>query len=149
MLDSNHGRQDKDKQPKPRKVSAKCWLAANFPLKVQHLLPLMDLMSHANKHFAKVPPSLHPRPLPAGVGDEPPPPPDAVSGARLHLASVRSGPRSSSNRLHTTASLATAVGCEIISGAPASEPSCCGCSSWQRVATTASLAPLHNHSLLS
>jgi hypothetical protein len=44
----------KEKEPKARKVSAKCWLAANFPLKVQQLLPLMDLMSHANKHFAKV-----------------------------------------------------------------------------------------------
>lgn len=44
----------KAKEAKARKVSAKCWLAANFPLKVQQLLPLMDLMSHANKHFAKV-----------------------------------------------------------------------------------------------
>jgi hypothetical protein len=85
MLDSNHGRQDKDKQPKPRKVSAKCWLAANFPLKVQHLLPLMDLMSHANKHFAKVRVRPGPNPNP-----NPSPNPNSALGARRGKGAVGS-----------------------------------------------------------
>ncbi|KAK3270775.1 hypothetical protein CYMTET_20842 [Cymbomonas tetramitiformis] len=42
------------KQSKPRKVTARCWLAENFPLRVDQLLSLLDIMSHANKHFSKV-----------------------------------------------------------------------------------------------
>jgi hypothetical protein len=54
---AKHGQSSKQappKDPKPRKISAKLWLANNFPLKVKQLVPLMEVMSHANKHFAKV-----------------------------------------------------------------------------------------------
>jgi hypothetical protein len=42
------------KEPKPRKITARCWLAEGFPLKVDDLLPILDVMSHANKHLKKV-----------------------------------------------------------------------------------------------
>jgi hypothetical protein len=42
------------KEAKPRKITARCWLAKDFPLKVDDLLPILDVMSHANKHLKKV-----------------------------------------------------------------------------------------------
>ena len=43
-----------EKPPKPRKVSARCWIARDFPLRADDLAPILDVMSHANKHLKKV-----------------------------------------------------------------------------------------------
>ena len=42
------------KEAKPRKITARCWLAEGFPLTVDDLMPILDVMSHANKHLKKV-----------------------------------------------------------------------------------------------
>ena len=39
--------------PKPRKVSARCWLADGFPVSVEALNPILDIASRANKHLKK------------------------------------------------------------------------------------------------
>lgn len=39
---------------KGRKISAKCWMATKFPMSLRQLLPVMDVIGHANKHLAKV-----------------------------------------------------------------------------------------------
>ena len=41
------------KDEKPRRVTARCWLADEFPMSVDDLLPILDVMSHANKHLNK------------------------------------------------------------------------------------------------
>ena len=41
------------KDEKPRRVTARCWLAHEFPMTVDDLLPILDVMSHANKHLNK------------------------------------------------------------------------------------------------
>ena len=43
-----------EKTPKPRKVTARCWIARDFPLRADDLAPILDVMSHANKHLKKV-----------------------------------------------------------------------------------------------
>lgn len=39
---------------KGRKLTARCWMAQDFPMSLQQLLPVLDVISHANKHVAKV-----------------------------------------------------------------------------------------------
>ena len=39
---------------KGRKISAKCWMATKFPMSLRQLLPVMDVIGHANKHLARV-----------------------------------------------------------------------------------------------
>ena len=41
------------KDEKPRRVTARCWLAHEFPMTVDDMLPILDVMSHANKHLNK------------------------------------------------------------------------------------------------
>ncbi len=36
-----------------RKLSARCWMAENFPMSLQQLLPILDIVGHANKHVAR------------------------------------------------------------------------------------------------
>lgn len=43
-----------DVKKKGRKISAKCWMATKFPMSLRQLLPVMDVIGHANKHLAKV-----------------------------------------------------------------------------------------------
>lgn len=42
------------KPGKPRKITAKCWMAASFPMSLRQLLPILDVIGHANKHIRKV-----------------------------------------------------------------------------------------------
>ncbi|KAK9802714.1 hypothetical protein WJX73_010521 [Symbiochloris irregularis] len=43
------------KVPKqPRKMTAKCWMAANFPISMRQLIPILDIVAHANKHLGRV-----------------------------------------------------------------------------------------------
>lgn len=42
------------KDSKPKKLTGRCWMAENFPMSLRQLLPLLDVVGHANKHFAKV-----------------------------------------------------------------------------------------------
>lgn len=39
---------------KGRKISAKCWMAQKFPMSLRQLLPVMDVLGHANKHLARM-----------------------------------------------------------------------------------------------
>ena len=39
---------------KGRKISTKCWMATKFPMSLRQLLPVMDVIGHANKHLARV-----------------------------------------------------------------------------------------------
>ena len=43
-----------DVKKRGRKISAKCWMATKFPMSLRQLLPVMDVIGHANKHLAKV-----------------------------------------------------------------------------------------------
>lgn len=43
----------------PRKLSAKCWMAANFPMSLKQLLPILDIVGHTNKHLARVGKFMH------------------------------------------------------------------------------------------
>ncbi|KAL3142410.1 hypothetical protein ABBQ38_002745 [Trebouxia sp. C0009 RCD-2024] len=43
-----------DMKKRGRKISAKCWMATKFPMSLRQLLPVMDVIGHANKHLAKV-----------------------------------------------------------------------------------------------
>lgn len=43
-----------DVKKKGRKISAKCWMATKFPMSLRQLLPVMDVIGHANKHLARV-----------------------------------------------------------------------------------------------
>lgn len=36
-----------------RKLSARCWMAEDFPMSLQQLLPILDIVGHANKHVAR------------------------------------------------------------------------------------------------
>ncbi|CAD7700140.1 unnamed protein product [Ostreobium quekettii] len=38
-------------QAKPKKFTGRCWMAENFPMSLQQLLPLLDVVGHANKHL--------------------------------------------------------------------------------------------------
>lgn len=42
------------KEPKPRKVTARCWLAEGFPIRADDLASILDVASRANKHLKKV-----------------------------------------------------------------------------------------------
>ena len=35
-------------------MTARCWIARDFPLRADDLAPILDVMSHANKHLKKV-----------------------------------------------------------------------------------------------
>ena len=37
-----------------RKITARCWMAEEFPLSLQQLSPVLDVIGHANKHVARV-----------------------------------------------------------------------------------------------
>ena len=37
-----------------RKITARCWMAEEFPLSLQQLTPVLDVIGHANKHVARV-----------------------------------------------------------------------------------------------
>lgn len=37
-----------------RVLRARCWMAQDFPMSLQQLLPLLDVIGNANKHMAKV-----------------------------------------------------------------------------------------------
>ena len=37
-----------------RKLTARCWMAEEFPLSLQQLSPVLDVIGHANKHVARV-----------------------------------------------------------------------------------------------
>lgn len=37
-----------------RVLKARCWMAQDFPMSLQQLLPLLDVIGNANKHMAKV-----------------------------------------------------------------------------------------------
>lgn len=39
---------------KGRKISAKCWMAQKFPMSLRQLLPVMDVIGHANKHLGRM-----------------------------------------------------------------------------------------------
>lgn len=39
--------------PKPRRVTARCWIARGFPLRVEDVSPILDIASRANKHLKK------------------------------------------------------------------------------------------------
>ena len=39
--------------PKPRRVTARCWLAEGFPVRVEDVSPILDIASRANKHLKK------------------------------------------------------------------------------------------------
>ncbi|GMH32202.1 hypothetical protein BSKO_00036 [Bryopsis sp. KO-2023] len=45
---------DKNKKGKARKLTGRCWMAEDFPMSLQQLLPLLDVVGHANKHLGKV-----------------------------------------------------------------------------------------------
>ena len=48
------------KSPKqPRKLSGRCWMAANFPMSLQQLIPILDIVGHTNKHLARVGKFMH------------------------------------------------------------------------------------------
>ena len=38
----------------PRKVTSRLWMAHDFPLSLHELLPVLDIIGHANKHIQKV-----------------------------------------------------------------------------------------------
>jgi hypothetical protein len=42
------------KAKKPRYFKGRCWMASDFPMSLRQLLPLLDVVGHANKHVAKV-----------------------------------------------------------------------------------------------
>lgn len=42
------------KPKKPRYFKGRCWMASDFPMSLRQLLPLLDVVGHANKHVAKV-----------------------------------------------------------------------------------------------
>ncbi|GAB4821203.1 hypothetical protein N2152v2_008249 [Parachlorella kessleri] len=46
--------QQQQKQPAPRKVAGKCWMAQDFPINLRQLLPLLDVIGNANKHVGRV-----------------------------------------------------------------------------------------------
>lgn len=35
-------------------MTAKCWMAANFPVSMRQLIPILDIVAHANKHLGRV-----------------------------------------------------------------------------------------------
>lgn len=37
-----------------RNVQARCWMAQDFPLSLQQLLPILDVVGYANKYLQKV-----------------------------------------------------------------------------------------------
>jgi hypothetical protein len=39
--------------PKPRRVTARCWIARGFPLRAEDVSPILDIASRANKHLKK------------------------------------------------------------------------------------------------
>eukprot|EP00803_Ostreobium_quekettii_P004166 evm.model.scf_1272.2 EVM.evm.TU.scf_1272.2 scf_1272:8841-12435(-) len=55
---SMNGTPDVDKgqkaQGKAKKLTGRCWMAEDFPMSLQQLLPLLDVVGHANKHLGKV-----------------------------------------------------------------------------------------------
>eukprot|EP00210_Caulerpa_lentillifera_P000558 g539.t1 len=49
-VEESHG----DKKTKGKKLSGRCWMAEDFPMSLQQLLPLLDVLGHANKHLSRV-----------------------------------------------------------------------------------------------
>ena len=47
------GREAK-KPRQARKMSGKCWMAAGFPMSLGQLIPILDIISHTNKHLGRV-----------------------------------------------------------------------------------------------
>ena len=43
-----------EKKVKPKKLTGRCWMAENFPMSLRQLLPLLDVVGHANKHLGRV-----------------------------------------------------------------------------------------------
>ena len=35
-------------------MTAKCWMAGNFPMSMRQLIPILDIVAHANKHLGRV-----------------------------------------------------------------------------------------------
>jgi len=48
------GQERKAAPKKPRMVTSKLWMAEGFPMSLHDLLPIMDIIGHANKHLKKV-----------------------------------------------------------------------------------------------
>lgn len=36
-----------------RTITGRCWMAANFPMSLRQLLPILDIVGTANKHLAR------------------------------------------------------------------------------------------------
>lgn len=53
-LQAHQDTQSVKKDSKPKKLTGRCWMAENFPMSLRQLLPLLDVVGHANKHLAKV-----------------------------------------------------------------------------------------------
>ncbi len=51
---SSSGGDAPPKAKKPRYFKGRCWMASDFPMSLRQLLPLLDVVGHANKHVAKV-----------------------------------------------------------------------------------------------
>ena len=43
-----------EKKVKPKKLTGRCWMAEDFPMSLRQLLPLLDVVGHANKHLGRV-----------------------------------------------------------------------------------------------
>ena len=52
--ENNDDEAAKKPQPPPRKVTSRLWMAHDFPLSLHELLPVLDIIGHANKHIQKV-----------------------------------------------------------------------------------------------
>lgn len=46
-----------------RKITARCWMAEDFPMSLKQLVPVLDVVGYANKHVARV--GFHYYPAPA------------------------------------------------------------------------------------
>lgn len=46
--------EEQSRQHSGRKFKAKCWMAESFPISLQQLLPILDVIGEANKHLKKV-----------------------------------------------------------------------------------------------
>ena len=43
-----------------RRITARCWMAEDFPMSLKQLVPVLDVVGYANKHVARVGPHYHP-----------------------------------------------------------------------------------------
>lgn len=53
-LDEGFVQESKPEKVKPKKLSGRCWMAEDFPMSLRQLLPLLDVVGHANKHLGRV-----------------------------------------------------------------------------------------------